>query len=73
MENKIEFEWCYEIGQEVEGDFYDDIDDDLNENDTFIVENRDLDEEDNQWFKVRCTRTGILYDAPATSLDTIAA
>lgn len=66
------FEWCYGIEQTVKGLFYDTVENgELKENDLFIVKDRDVNEDGEQFFKVCCKRTNSYYDIPASLLDII--
>lgn len=61
-------EWVYKIGDVLETSDYDE-DQDILENDRFIVTCISTDEEDTQYVLVKNERTGTLYDVPASLLE----
>ena len=63
-----DFFWCFNIGDKVTGSFYEEVTD-LKFDDEFIVQNRTLDEENNQYFDLLCIRNNKLYEVPASLID----
>lgn len=61
------FEWCFSIGQKVNG-YFDEECKNLVLDDVFEIVDRELDEENNQYFKAKCLRTGVIYENIAASL-----